>query len=164
MTKEITLTQGQVALIDDWNLERVSQYKWWAQKDRRTGMFYAVTKLGRQTVFLHNIIMNPPPDMEVDHIDHDRLNCHEDNMRVVSHANNMKNRILDRDNKSGFKGVSIFQKWYKAEIRSDGKHYYLGIFNTAEEAAHVYDDKARELHGEFATLNFPLPGEQGVKR
>lgn len=43
----------------------------------------------------------------------------------------------------------------------NGKTIYLGSYNTSEEAARVYDTKAKELFGDFALLNFP---EQAAER
>jgi hypothetical protein len=65
---------------------------------------------------------------------------------------------------SGFKGVTWFKrdsKWM-AQIGINGKNRYLGYYETAEQAARAYDIAARELHGEFATLNFPQPGERAA--
>lgn len=61
------------------------------------------------------------------------------------------------DNTSGFKGVSLDKgrsKW-AAEITHNRRHIHLGRFTSPEDAARAYDRKARELHGEFACLNFP---------
>jgi hypothetical protein len=47
-------------------------------------------------------------------------------------------------------------------IRHLGKTSFIGSFLVEEDAAHAYDAKARQLHGEFACVNFPLPGERGA--
>ena len=55
----------------------------------------------------------------------------------------------------GFKGVR--KKFYKYEsyIYKNGKALYIGMFNTPEEAAKAYDQKAFKLYGNKAILNFP---------
>ena len=96
---------------------------------------------------------------EVDHIEHadgshaqDRLS----NLRIVSSSQNIMNQRINRNNTSGYKGVSWHKrngKW-KAEIMSQGRRKCLGYFTTPEAAALAYDKAAKELHGEFAQLNF----------
>ena len=96
---------------------------------------------------------------QVDHIQHadgshtqDRLS----NLRIVSRSQNGMNQRIARNNTSGYKGVSWetkANKW-RAAIVSCGRTKYLGCFPTAESAASAYDNAAKELHGEFAKLNF----------
>ena len=96
---------------------------------------------------------------QVDHIEHadgshaqDRLS----NLRIASQSQNLGNQRINRNNTSGYKGVTWQKtagKW-KADIMSSGRHKYLGLFTTPEAAALAYDKAARELHGEFAKLNF----------
>ncbi len=67
----------------------------------------------------------------------------------------MRNRKLNKDNTSGFKGVvfyKVLNKWGSG-IKFNGKFHYLGLFITKEEAAEVYNKKAKELHKQFAKLN-----------
>jgi hypothetical protein len=45
---------------------------------------------------------------------------------------------------------------YEARAKFNNKSYYLGLHDTAEKAARAHDNKALELQGEFAQLNFPL--------
>ena len=78
------------------------------------------------------------------------------NLRIASNSQNLMNRGINRNNKSGYKGVFLHKptgKW-QAQIMSGGRHKYLGYFTTPEAAALAYDKAARELHGEFAKLNF----------
>ncbi len=53
-----------------------------------------------------------------------------------------------------FKGVRLMpnRRW-RAEIAKDKKSYHIGYFATEEEAAAAYNEKALELHGDFAVLN-----------
>jgi hypothetical protein len=46
--------------------------------------------------------------------------------------------------------------WF-ASISHDGLTYDLGLFDDEIEAALARDKMARQLHGEFAYLNFPDP-------
>ena len=59
--KEIKLTQGQVALVDDEDYELVSQYKWYARYNKDTQSYYALRNMnsvqGRHTLFMHRFIM-----------------------------------------------------------------------------------------------------------
>ncbi len=95
-----------------------------------------------------------PNGKVVDHIDHDTLDNQRINLRICTRSQNGMNRKKDSGIK--FKGVTFHKRAGKfmAQIYMNGKKYYLGVFETPEEAAMVYDKKARELHGEFALTNF----------
>ncbi|HUB72809.1 MAG TPA: HNH endonuclease [Solirubrobacteraceae bacterium] len=78
-----------------------------------------------------------PDDPEVDHVNGNRLDNRRVNLRVASHSENMQNRHgLTATNTSGYRGVSWHKrrrKWI-AYAQLDGRAYYLGYFDTAEEA------------------------------
>jgi hypothetical protein len=92
------------------------------------------------------------PSPEIDHIDGDRANNRWKNLRIVMHAENMKNQ--KPRNGSPHKGA----KWNKrmgrwqAAITVNYKRLHLGTFDTAEEAHGVYCKAAKKLHGKFARL------------
>ena len=157
MTREIDLTQGKKAIVDDEDYEWLSQWKWYYA---HTG--YAVRNsprvLGKHyMIFMHREIMHTPQGMDTDHIDGNGLNNLRINLRVCSHSRNLQNKGVSINNVSGFKGVSWCQanKKWRARIKASGKEKYIGYFDVAESAALAYDKAARELHGEFAKLNFP---------
>lgn len=96
------------------------------------------------------------PEKAIDHRDGNPLNNSIANLRITDHIRNQWNRHLNKNNKSGYKGVHFVTrlKKYSAGIRiGTGKCIILGKFETAEEAAHAYNKAAVAYHGEFATLN-----------
>lgn len=152
--KEIPLTRGLVALIDDEDYAAVSKFKWHAQWSRRT--FYAKRRDGDKHVALHQILI--PGVLQIDHRDGNGLNNQRSNLRSATAGENSRNRGPNKNNASGWKGVSWYKagrKW-RATIYVQGKNRLLGSFDDSVEAAKAYDAAARELHGQFARLNFPI--------
>jgi len=92
-------------------------------------------------------------------IDHENLVRRDDrfaNLREATHSQNCAHKLnFFKKNKYGFRGVKRNHKRFSASVVAQQKSYYLGIFDTPEEAARAYDVKAKELFGEFARLNFP---------
>lgn len=153
--KEITLTRGKVALVEDEDFERFNQFKWYF------GLNYAVRNSSlkngkRKKIFMHREILGEPSGLEVDHINGDRLDNRRGNLRACSHAQNQKNMTRPRNNTSGFKGVSFRKDTNKWQVRIciDKKQTHIGCFDSARRAALVYDFVAREIYGEFAKTNF----------
>jgi len=48
---------------------------------------------------------------------------------------------------------------WTSRITKDGKEIHIGCFTTPEDAALAYNKKAKELFGEFATLNVVCQGK-----
>lgn len=110
---------------------------------------------------LHRTVLglSPGDGKIVDHINRNKKDCRKANLRVVLAQQNAINISKKSNNTSGFRGVSRHNSYpskpWKATLQCRGKLYYLGCFTTKEEAAKAYDQKAKELFGEFAVLNFP---------
>lgn len=163
--KEITLTQGRVALVDDEDFDWVSAWKWHARKS--FGGFYAARTTSKGgKVFLHRAILKAPTGMYVDHINGDSLDNRRANLRLVTHQQNMMNRVLSSSNTSRFKGVywqNRGGRWI-AKIKYNQKIRHIGTFLTEEDAARAYDTVARELFGDYGRFNFPAAGEFSAQR
>jgi hypothetical protein len=155
--KTINLTQGQVALVDDGNYDFLMQWKWIAHKGRGTSYAERSEKQnGKFTIIkMHRVIMNTPIMMEVDHIDHNGLNCQKQNLRNCTHKQNMINQKPRGVSK--FRGVSWNQRMNKWKGYISNPHTHLGYFDAEEDAAKKYDEVARIRFGEFANLNFKEP-------
>lgn len=120
---------------------------------------------GARLVFVHRLVTRADPGFEVDHVNGDRLDNRRANLRVCTRAENLRNRRkTDRDTTSRFKGVIFIPRWqhWTAVIRADGRAHYLGAHPDEVSAALAYDEQARRLHGAFACLNFPSPGERSA--
>lgn len=153
MTIEIPLTQGKVALIDDADLALVSKYKWCVMNSRHTS--YAMCAMpadNNRKLYMHRIILSAPVGIEVDHVNSNGLDNTRANIRLCTASQNRCN--ADHKSKRLYRGVRQSGPKWQAFIGWRKKQTYLGIYDTAEDAARSYDEAARRLHGEFARLNF----------
>jgi len=157
--REILLTKGYIAFVDDEDYDYLSQFKWYAQlKGHR---IYAVRSIkidGKWTkILMHREIMNAQPGEEVDHIQHDVCcnNC-KSNLRLCTSSQNAMNRRVRQGTSSRYKGVCYHKaaKKWRAQIEVDGKNTHLGLFTNEFDAACTYDAAAKKLFCEFALLNF----------
>ena len=158
--KEIQLTQGKVALVDDEDYDRlVAMGKWCFGKGyAMKTIYFGKKESGKQlkkTILMHRIVLNAKEGDFVDHKKEDsKLNNCKYNLRVCTHANNMMNRKLHSNNNTGYKGVYVTKKtgMFYASISVSGKQTHLGTFSTPIEAAKKYNEAAIRYYGEFAKL------------
>jgi len=144
--------QGKVlayALVDS------SDFEWLKSKRWTISHGYARTYMNNTTVSMHRMILDPPENLLVDHINRDKLDNRRSNLRTCTPLENTRNRM--RRSKLGYKGVSGGGKHnprkYRASIRVNRKQIHLGYFDTTLEAAKAYDLVALREHGEFACIN-----------
>lgn len=156
--KEIELTQGKVALVDDEDYEWLNQWNWCAVRlpNKNNGSIHWYASRG-WTRYMHRFILNLiGTKQRADHIDGDGLNNQRFNLRIATGAQNNMNRRNVREHSSQYKGVSwdyVNQKWM-VRIKAKGYYMNLGRFVDEVEAALAYDRAAMHYFGEYANLNF----------
>ena len=157
--KYMPLNQGCYAIVDDEDYDELNKHKWRVLTGS-SGIKYAVRRVrrsfGRTIIYMHRQILRVEPGQKVDHKNHDGLDNRKTNIRICTHAQNMRNLRPRQGGSSIYKGVS----WHKAsrawtaQIEVDGIYKYLGCSKSEIDAAEAYDNAAREHFGEFAYLNF----------
>jgi len=118
-----------------------------------------------KNIYLHRFILNAPANLEVDHKNNKPLDNRRKNIRLCTVSQNRKSQLKNKNNISGYKGVSFYPRYHKCwrvVIYTNGKQSNLGYFNNKIEAAKAYNQAAKKYHGEFAKLN-RTPLSKGVK-
>jgi hypothetical protein len=135
-------------IFDIQDFAEVSKYNWWISNG------YVVSKVKNKTLKLHNLIMNPPEGLVVDHKNGNPLDNKQLNLRICTQHENTLNSKNRSNSSIKYKGVDKRNNGkYRARIMIDGKREHIGDFDTGIEAALAYNEKAKELFGEFARLN-----------
>ncbi len=165
--REIPLSRGMVAIVDEADYHQVSAHRWHAHVNTATGIAYAARSetvgAKRRVIFLHRALMQPGKGLIVDHRSGDTMDCRRDNLRVCTRAQNNLNRTGWKAGKtSRFKGVCWFKPARRWAARYRDQH--LGYSLDEEAAARLYDVAALADNAEFALLNFPAVGPTEAAR
>jgi hypothetical protein len=151
--KEIPLTQGQVAKVDDEDYEWLTQWKWCARWAKNTQSYYAIRNnhADNSTILMSREVMKTPSDMQCDHIHHNTLDNRKSELRNCTQTQNAHNRKTNRNNTSGYKGVyKISNTCWRARITINSIKWGLGCFRTAKEAGAAFDNAAKTIRGAYA--------------
>lgn len=136
--KYIELTQGMRAMVDDGDFVELSKHRWYYHKG------YAVRNVwsdGKQhTVFMHRLINHTPSGLDTDHINRNKLDNQKHNLRSCDRTTNVNNTGARRTSKSGIKGIywHTNEKRWRAQKTVGGRKYFIGRFNSSEEAEIAY--------------------------
>lgn len=88
------------------------------------------------------------PKEQIDHINNDKTDNRIANLREATCIQNNCNK----PGRTKYKGVT-FNGWsYVAKIGYSGKYFYIGSYNTPEEAHEAYKIRAKQLHKEFVQV------------
>lgn len=145
-------------MVDDAIYDELNQYTWCLNN---YGYAWRKTRLDepytQSHILLHRYVAGVMDNKSVlvDHKDTNPLNNQSDNLRICNKSKNAMNQRLSVRNTSGYKGVSYRKDRgkYSAYIMINKKKISLGHYDTPEEAGLAYNEKAKELFGEYALLN-----------
>lgn len=140
-------------LFDPEDFDLIKPHKWRLTPD---GYLLTSDPKNRQTgIYMHRMIMSCPPDMQVDHINGNKLDNRRCNLRICTKRQNLCNADAAKARRKGkWKGYTQRENGkYAARIKAEGKNIYLGEFLTEENAATAYNFAALEYHGEYAYYN-----------
>jgi hypothetical protein len=163
--RPLPLTAQRVRELLDYNPE-TGVLRWRIKRGKRlagsiiatrlAGDRYTYVGLDYRTYYAHRAIWlmqtGQWPECKIDHRDGNPRNNRWANLRHATHAQNVYNRRRQRNNKSGFKGVTLHKptnRW-RSTIAVGGKQISLGYRDTPELAHAAYARAARIHHGEFA--------------
>ena len=159
--RRIRMAQPRYAKVDPADYKRLRKHKFIARKGSNS--FYAQMLepnviTAKKMLHMHQIILEVPEGMVVDHINNDGMDNRSANLRAATKAQNSYNRKkISRPCSSKYKGVCWHKKSLKwqAEVMFEKKSIFLGYFKNEIDAAKAYDEAAKKYHGQFACLNFP---------
>lgn len=148
--KEIPVSRGKFAIVDDDDYERLSKHKWYCNVYGYALRDITVSRK-KSHIWMHRAVIDTPPGMDTDHINGNRLDNRKCNLRACSASENMRNRPKQTNNTSGYKGVfwsKPAQKW-RAQIVVNKKAMHLGLFVDPKDAYEAYKAAAEKYFGEF---------------
>ncbi len=141
------LTGKYFAIVDDDMYDYLMGRNWFVRLVRGKPYVYS------SKILLHREVMGiMDSKVFIDHKDRNGLNCQKGNLRICTNSQNQANKASRPRSSSKYLGVH----WHKNgnKWRAKVKNISLGLFEIEEDAARAYDAKAKEIHGEFANLNF----------
>ena len=151
--KQIPLTQGKFALVDDADFDWLNQWKWYCLNGAYAARNVYSGK-NKKCILMHREIACTPDGLLTDHRDLDGLNNQRYNLRDATKSQNGMNRGANKGAESKFKGVfAKGGRFWGAQIMVNGILEFRGQYQSEIEAAQAYNEAAIELHGEFARLN-----------
>ncbi len=147
--KEIKLTKGKVAIVDDEDYDSLTKWSWHYQS---AGYAARRNWPENKIILMHREIMATPKGMDTDHKNKNTLDNRRENLRICTRGQNNQNTDKRKKSKSGYRGVSWLPN--KKLWLARAGNVYAGKYKNIIDAAKAYDKKAKELYGEFAKLNF----------
>lgn len=158
MSQQLSLTQNQFAIVDDEDFPALSQSRWCYRPERNGKQGYAVRTVwvdGKaRKQYLHRALMGAiEPGQEVIFLNHDRLDCRRENLRVVSTQEARRHHRVRSDSKSGIKGITYNHEYgtWSADVYRHGHCYRVGTFHSQEAAIEAHEKTVKAFAAQEQT-------------
>ena len=138
------IDNGYQIEIDKEDAEKISKYRW--RIDESTG--YVYSDFGGIKVYLHRYIMNvhdKKTNLVIDHINRNKKDNRRANLRICTHAENLRNMSILSNSSTGYR--NIYRKGKKFCLMSNyqGHVTYFGTYETIREALNAKINIWRDL-------------------
>lgn len=152
---------GNYCQVDDEDYEELNKYKWYGHNAGYAIRYTYIEGIRKGNLMHRSLLGITDKVTQVDHIDGNGLNNQRENLRPATHSQNQANRQKAKNTTSIYLGVYRINRQYrnceariywKGTCQKNGKAYEK-CHKTEREAALWYNEKAKELHGEYARLN-----------
>lgn len=141
--RKIPLTKGKSALVDDEDFEFLSQWKWYYNGG------YSVRGC-KVRILMHRVINKTADEFITDHINRNKLDNRNENLRAATRSLNNFNTKIRSDNNSGEKGIhwsKVHSKW-RPSVSKGGKRFYCGLYESIRNAVIARDNLIKKIYGQ----------------
>jgi hypothetical protein len=138
---KIKLSQGKHVLVDKEDFDWLNKYNWYLING------YAGTQINKKKVYMHSLLNKTNGKLQTDHINQNKLDNRRKNLRSVTLLQNSRNRDKNKNNTSGYKGVTWVKgrnRWL-AHIKVNFKLVNLGRFININDAIKARKEAERTL-------------------
>ena len=137
--------EGRCFYFDKEDYDLIKAYYWSIDEDG-----YVLNWVNR--IWMHRLVMNCPPHLQVDHIHHNKVDNRKNELRICTNQQNSMNHNIARNNTHGATGVFYDKrrdKWY-AGITINGKYIHLGTYINKEDAIFARREGEIKYYKEYA--------------
>ena len=137
--KQIKLTKGRVALVDDRDFSWLNQWKWCISNGYAARSIYmggGRKNPKNKVIYIHRLVNKTLDGFETDHINRNKLDNRRCNLRTADRSLNTRNHPLRISSKSGYKGIDFYKrvKKWRVRISINKKTISLGYFGNIKDA------------------------------
>ena len=142
---EILIDREDTSLIENFSLSIVS-----------SGYVLCYSKERKTYTYLHRILMNAQPGMDVDHINGNKLDNRKENLRVCTRSQNLRNAVSPKPNRTLPKGVYFVvgkrAKPYQVKFKFENSWISCGCYSSVEAAEAAYKRVIDFWHKQFSFI------------
>lgn len=140
--REIPLTQGLTAKVDDDDYDYLSQWNWCASDNG--GRVYAVTWHKEKLISMHRLLLDYTGALDIDHVNHDGCDNRRENLRIVTRTvNNLNRRVPPKNIK--VRETATGAKRYDARVQWNYVSIHLGTYETEDDAKEAVRNAIQQI-------------------